>query len=368
MDINDYRTKYTREEFIEEASKTYSNILKKQMLCPYRYNLIQERGKDCCIWSLRCKKCWTNAVKDIQFKGEEDDIIEESKDKYEWIFNISQFKNDNILIACHTKDEAEKFINILITNGINTWNDEDELNPSNTYYDWCEGIICYEFDTSNGLFYSDIDEYKKDKKIDYKIYDFDIVDFSQIWNKKSIDKVALHNQNEDFDITKVKYITKEQLQQRGYKTGDTLFDGTSMAIVYGNKVLHINDNCVETLDIRAFDYILPIELIESDSEIQRLLSGKLSRKISQAYIIDYFIKIEEPPKLKTICSIKFTSDTSTTKEFILEEIGNPIIKIGYMMECFTGGSYQYGRIVDITNKKLSEHEIETYRTCRNLSL
>ena len=360
MDVNEMSKTMTREGFL--------NKVKGQ--CPDSFGLIEfQSGNSECRKFEDCPECREHSIKDIQFKGEEDEIIEELKDNSQWIFNLEEFKNDNILIACHSKDEAEKFINILITNGINTWDDEDELISSNTYYDWCEGTICYEFDVSNGLFHSDINDYEKDEKINYKIYDFDTVDFSQVYTKESINGVALRNNKQnDFDITKVKYITKEQLSNRGYKTGDILFDGESMTIIYGNKTLHINTNCVETLNPKAFDYILPIELIESDSEIQRLLSGKLSGKISQSYLVDYFIKIEEPPKLKTVCSVKFTVNADCPKDFILED-DSEAISVNDIVEANTGGkNYQYAKVVEINTLELSEHEIVIYGTCRRIFL
>ena len=356
MNINDYRNKYTKQEFIREIRLGSDGKIRTKDNCPSSWNLTEHK----CTNYTNCNDCWYDAVKDIQFKGEEDEFSETSKDNIKWIFNLKQFQDESIAILCPTSTEFDILLKTLITNGM-------ELDKSHYQYSYSDENkdICYDLDCGI-LEYCD-EEWYYDH--DYKIYKFSDIDFSQVWNKESIDEVALHNNNKnDFDITKVKYITKEQLSNRGYKTGDVLFDGTSMGIVYGKKVIHINDNCVETLDIRAFDYILPIELIESGSEIQRLLSGKLSGKIPQQYLIDCFIKIEEPPKLKTVCSIKFTSNTNTTKEFILED-NSKIIAVNDIVEANTvGKNYQYAKVVEVKQLELSEHEIENYRTCRKLSL
>lgn len=303
-------------------------------------------------------------LKDFKNWGFSDDMLEDVSN-FKWKFNILEFKNNNIAIHCKTQEESEKLFKLFINNGFK-WSDGEHIDISNTYYNDYEEKTCYEFymDCDYGIGFADLDYYKK---IEYIIYKFSEIDFSEVLHKEDIDNKLYCDQNE-FDIFKAKYITKEQLSNRGYKTGDILFDGESMAIVYGKKVLHINDNCVETLNSKAFNRILPIELIENDSEIQRLLSGKLSRKIQQAYLEDCFIKIEEPPKLKTICTVKFTADTLATKGFILEET-NGNVKEGDIIECCTSGNaYQYCRVVRIEQLKLSEHEINNYRTCRKLSL
>lgn len=182
----------------------------------------------------------------------------------------------------------------------------------------------------------------------------------------------VQDKQNDFDITKAKHITKEQLSIRGYKTGDILFDGISMCIVYGEKVLHINDNCVETLNPKAFDRILPVELIESDLEIQKLLSSKLSSMVSYCFksnkLEDYFIKIGEAPKPRTICSVNFTVNSDKPKDFILENNSDLPVKIGDIVECYAGSSYQYAKVIDIKTLELSEYEIKAYKTCRNLSI
>lgn len=284
---------------------------------------------------------------------------------YKWIFNINEFKKGNIAIHCKTKEKATQLFYIFLQNYIQTWLDGDTINRSNIYYDYYQKDTCYSYyKDKNGISFGELEHYLEEK---YKIYDFSEIDFSQVWDKKYIDNVALDN-NSNLNITKAKYITKEQLNKRGYKTGDVLFDGESMAIVYGNKTLHINTNCVETLNPKAFDRILPIELIENNSEIQGLLSGRLSSKISQAYLEDCFIKIEEPPKIKTVCLVKFTADTLATKGFILEDVDSDV-KVDDIVECCTSGNaYQYCRVVRIEQLELSEHEINNYRTCRKLSL
>ena len=351
MDVNEMSKTMTREEFLHKVKGQ----------CPVSFGLIEfQSGNSECRKFEDCPDCREYAVKDIQFKGEEDEFSETSKDNIKWIFNLKQFQDESIAILCPTSTEFDILLKTLITNGM-------ELDKSHYQYSYSDENkdICYDLDCGI-LEYCD-EEWYYDH--DYKIYKFSDVDFSQVYTKESIKEVALHNNKQnDFDITKVKYITKEQLSIRGYKTGDVLFDGTSMAIVYGNKVLHINDNCVETLDIRAFDYILPIELIESDSEIQRLLSGKLSGKIPQQYLIDCFIKIEEPPKSKTICTIKFTVNADCPKDFILED-DSEAIEVNDIVEANTGGkNYQYAKVVEINTLELSEDEIKLYRNCRNLSL
>ena len=63
MDIQDYTSKYTKEEFLELAKST-------DFICPNHYKLEDininqcEDGKE-----VICLKCWDKALKDIEFKN-----------------------------------------------------------------------------------------------------------------------------------------------------------------------------------------------------------------------------------------------------------------------------------------------------------
>lgn len=273
---------------------------------------------------------------------------------YKWIFNLKEFEKQQIFIHCETNDEALKLLKFFKELKLQ-WYTHTEINLQEDIWESCPLYSYTNLDNIDvGISRGSLNEfYNEEYGENLTLYKFSEINF---------------NGENEFDITKERYITREQLDLRGHKTGDILFDGYSMAIVYGNKVLHINNKCVETLNSKAFDYILPIELIESDSEIQRLLSGKLSGKISQAYLEDLFIRIEEPPKLKTICSVKFTVSADCPKEFILED-DSEVIAVNDIVEANTGGkNYQYAKVVEVNTLELSEHEINNYRTCRILSL
>lgn len=334
MNVYNMADNITREQF----------LIKTKGLCPSSFGIIDfHLNNDGCNKFDDCPDCRKYAIKDIKFKGDE---------KNKWVFNLEEFKKGNITIHCKTEEEYNELI-------INLKYYNFDFPKNSQMYN---GETCYRF-YENGLYQASYKYYEEKK---YTIYNFSEIDFSQVLCKKDIDNIALNYVN-NFDITKTKYITKEQLEYRGYKTGDILFDGESMTIIYGNKTLHINTNCVETLNPKAFDYILPIELIESDSEIQRLLSGKLSEKISQSYLVDYFIKIEEPPKTKAICSVKFTVNADCPKDFILED-DSEVIAVNDIVEANTSGkNYQYAKVVEVNTLELSEHEINNYRTCRKLS-
>lgn len=276
----------------------------------------------------------------------------------EFIFNVSEFKNKNIAINCKTEEEAGQLFDIFIKNRIQKWGNRDDVLIN--YTGWVENDTIYEYD--DGIYVGTIDQYPE-----YVIYEFSEIDFSQVYNKESIDKVTLNNRTEEeFDITKTKYITREQLANRGFKTGDIVGDKCNYGIVYGNKVSYITAHCQETINPKAYCEIIPIELIENKCDIVKALSKFMYSNLKDYYgIKDYFIPIQEKPKQKPICKVEFVVDADNLREFILEDddkvVENEIVAV------HTGATWQYAKIKEIEKKYLFDYEINEYKKCRKLS-
>lgn len=355
MDINDYRTKYTKQEFIREIKLGSSGKIQTRDNCPSSWNLTEHKCND----YTNCNDCWYDAVKYIQFKGEEDEIIEELKNNSQWTFNLEEFQDESIAILCPTSTEFDILLKTLVTNGM-------ELDKSHYQYSYSDENkdICYDLDCGI-LEYCD-EEWYYDH--DYKIYKFSDVDFSQVYTKESIDDASLHNrkQVDEFDITKVKYITREQLNTtRPLRNGDIVGDKCNYGIVYGNSVIYMTANCTETINLKAYCEFIPVELIESNRDIQNAISKFMSSNLKDYYVIkDYFIPIQEEPKPKTICKVEFVVDADNLREFILE---NEEAIEGEIVEVKTGGTYQYARVKEIEIRELTECEVVLFKTCRKLS-
>lgn len=413
MNVNEIAKELTREEFLK--------IVKGQ--CPKEFGLNNDECED----FEDCSECREHVIKDIQFKGEENEFIEKlsamfqvgdkvvhtdsrefsncekiatitkieksqcgdynliwldvglgwvseddielhkeevnieiQKNTIQWTFNLKQFQDDSIAILCPTVTEFDTLFKTLITNGI-------ELDKSNYEYSYSDEDvnICYDLE-DNDLEYCDKSWYHDNS---YKIYDFDKVDFSQVWNKESIDEVALHNrkQTDEFDITKVKYITREQHNTtRPLRNGDIVGDKCNYGIVYGNSVVYMTANCTETINLKAYCEFIPVELIESNRDIQNAISKFMSSNLKDYYVIkDYFIPIQEEPKPKTICKVEFVVDADNLREFILED--EEAIE-GEIVEVKTGGNnYQYARVKEVEIRELTECEVVLFKTCRKLS-
>ena len=89
----------TREEFIKEASSEKMGKFNTNYECPNNYGL-EEIEK--CKPYFGCKECWTNAVKDIKFK----DDIEDNVDNVE-SDSMSMNKGLNIIEAMEMPIETE---------------------------------------------------------------------------------------------------------------------------------------------------------------------------------------------------------------------------------------------------------------------
>ena len=227
MNINELSKIMNREDF----------LIKIEGYCPKEFGL----NNDECDQFDDCSTCREYSIKDIQFKGEGDEIIEELNTKfkvrdkivntdgrnfsngkkiatitkiekskcgdynliwpdvdlgwvseddiklyYKWIFNVEEWKNQDIAINCETKEETEKLFNILITNGI----PKSEIDTMEYGYN---SETCYNFE--NGKMYYGIIGYYNTKN--YKVYKFLDIDFSNCWNKESIDEVALNNESKN---------------------------------------------------------------------------------------------------------------------------------------------------------------------------
>jgi len=404
MNVYEVSKKYTREEF----------LYKVRDKCPNNFGL---KNHECDNGN--CFKCREHSIKDIQFKDEEDEIIEESKDNYNWIFNLEKFKNGNIGVNCETREESMELINVLISNGILYWRNWDNIYLNETY--WCGDKTCYYCDINGMIYCSKMPL----SRYDYN-YKFSSIDFSQVWNKESIDEVALNNIKEkeilsvkcindlyssltlnkyypiideittdykiendsgmqmyykksrfelvtskiknEFDITKLKsIILNELLSKRGFKTGDIVGDVDNIGIVYGNKIIYITAECIETINSKAYCEIIPVELVENNNEIQKALSDYLY-DANYDLLEQYFIKIKERvTEAIKIYQVEYTYDSTSLKSFISDDID---IKIGDMVECQCGlnsSNYQYCKVKNIVEEELTEDEIKLYRICRKLS-
>lgn len=180
-DINEMAKIMTREDFMIEIEGH----------CPKEFGL----NNDECAQVDNCLICRENTIKDIIFKGEENISNNDlQNNNYTWVFNLEEFKDNDVCITCKSKPEAEQFINILIINGITNWIDGEELKIENTY---CDSSITYSFDTEEkgGLCFSQELDYFLGNN--YIILEFSKVDFSQVWNKESIAEVALNNESKN---------------------------------------------------------------------------------------------------------------------------------------------------------------------------
>lgn len=361
MDINDYRTKYTREEFVREIIQGYSGKLKTGFNCPHNWFLSDIDNRECKSEEI-CKICWRNSLKDIQFKGEDESkqvkcidnakgilkhitignyykIENESESNYlitndegikvwyskirfevekSYIFNIQDFKSKDIAINCETEEEAEKFFDILIMNGIKK--SETDIMKQCYYYG---EKTCYEINEGK-MFYSDISYYEKEG---YSIYKFSGTDFSNTYNKESIDNVALNKVVEGYTFREIITIIKE---------GEKFTDGNTNISMYNNKI--------------------KIEDLNGNYEA------------SYTYGEDYrgFKKVEEIKPTK-IYQIEYTSNAYSLHNFISEDDN---IKIEEIVECqsnLVNDNWEYCRVKNIIEKELTENEIKLYRKCRKLS-
>lgn len=108
-----------------------------------------------------------NVIKNIQFYGEEDDLVS----NYKWIFNIEEFHNKDIVINCEKEDEADKLFEILKDYDLPKCK---QIHDENT---------CYRFDQKKGLYQ---DAYKYYEENGYAIYKFKDVDFNNLYINESI--------------------------------------------------------------------------------------------------------------------------------------------------------------------------------------
>jgi len=339
ININKLAKELTGEEFLKEYA--YDNG------CPSEHGITND---ECDCGEISCRDCWNRVVKDIQFK-----------DDKQLIFDLEEYKSKDIAINCETEEEAREFFNILIMNGIDKWRGGEKLDNNQGYWIFHKQDTCYCYIDNNEIVYANKDWTQN------KIYKFKDIDFSNVYNKESIDNVALNKVNE-FDITKVKSITREQLDARGFKTGDILFlsDKRYGLIIYDR---------ISYLCSSGFDYIKTIQFIISGIipiENQKDIAGRISWFIQDRLydnIKRFVITIQN--KQVTICIVQFVADTETTKEFVLETDVRflDIPKNGDIIECKVGSddTWQYARVKEIEKRELTENEIKLYRKCRKLS-
>ena len=355
LNIKELAKTMTRVEFLEQIDKNEG--LNNDCVRYTNINVPREmfEGFNCCP-DANCKKCFEIAIKDILFKGdrvikkdsnpfyngekvatiikieksicgdydsiwlntdswvregdielyEEEEV--EPNSNYKYIFDINEYKSKDIAINCETEEEAEKFFEILIMNGI----DKSDIDIMRQCYFYYGMKTCYNFDY-NKMLYGDISYYEQEK---YLVYKFSDVDFGNVWDKESINEVAL-NKVKEFDITKCKYITlNELLSNRGFKTGDILLDDEGyVGILLDNKVIYINTACQEKLNTKAYYKFIPIEKIKGIPYFAKDLSHFMDTK-EYKYLEEYVISIQEQTKQVTICKINHTSDSDKLKEFL----------------------------------------------------
>lgn len=277
-----------------------------------------------------------------------------NQDDYVWIFNPNEFKNKDIVINCESEDEAKQLFEIFINNSITSWGMGDNLSVDETC--WVDSSCVYEYDS--GLYVEDIY-----KCTEYKIYKFSEIDFSQSWNKESIEKASL---NKPFDITQLKSVTlNELLANREFKTGDIVSDTESIGIVLGDRVSYINTPCQEKLNPKTYCEFIPVELIESNVYLTKSLSDYMYYK-NYNCLKQYFVQLLDESNKKKIISVEFVVGSDKPKDFILETNLDEI-KAGDIVEVFTGATYQYARVKEIKQETISQRELENYKTCRKLS-
>lgn len=206
-------------------------------------------------------------------------------------------------------------------------------------------------------------------KVEDGYYKLDIDNKEWNWADDMLDDVSdFKNEQNTFDITKVKYIIKEQLNKRGFKTGDIVGDIDNIGIVYGDKVVYITAECTETINPKAYCEIIPVELIESKKCVHKALSQYLYES-DYDLLERYFIKIKERDTITTkLYQVEFTYNSASLKNFISNDSE---IKIGDIVECqcsLNSSNYQYCKVKNIIEEELTTDEIKLYRTCRRISL
>lgn len=329
MDINEMSKIMTREDFLEEVVG----------MCPNNFGL----NNDNCEDFIECSECRECAIKDIQFKDEKE------KQESKWVFNIEEYNNEDIVINCEKENEADKLFEILkdydLPKGKQNHNEK----------------TCYRFDKKGGLYQGDCRYYKENG---YAIYKFSEIDFNQVYTKEYIGEVSLTNNTDEFDITKAKYITRKQLDKRGFKNGDILFLSNKQ---YG---LVIYDS-ISYLDAKGFDLLKTIQSITVGIipiENQKTIAGYISWFIQDRLydnIKPFVIPIQEETKQKTICKVEFVVGADNLRDFILED--DEEVTEGEIVEVHTGGNYQYAKVKEVAKESLTENEILLYKTCRKLS-
>jgi hypothetical protein len=152
MNVNEVAKTMTREDFLIEIDEH----------CPKEFGLNNNK----CAQFVDCIKCREDSVKDVLFKGEENEI-----NNYKWVFNIEEYNNKDIVINCEKEDEADKLFEIL---------KDYDLPKCKQLHD---AKTCYRFDKKTGVYQ---DNYKYYKESGYDIYRFSDIDFDNLYTNETI--------------------------------------------------------------------------------------------------------------------------------------------------------------------------------------
>lgn len=137
ININEIAKKMTREEFLNCIDDNGWVALPEEfniadLDCPSTFELKDIDDSNCVGESYAgCKYCWTEAIKDIKFKGEDVKLNQELWNK---------FLNGEVVVNCQTENESEEFLKYCNKQKMKWCNNDNLLEDLNYTY---HKNICY---------------------------------------------------------------------------------------------------------------------------------------------------------------------------------------------------------------------------------
>ena len=142
------------------------------------------------IWLDDVELGWVSR-EDIKLYKDDNIVKEQSKPKF--IFNIEDFKKNDITIKCKSQKQADKLFEILIINGVQNWIDGNNLKDNTMFHmtnGFDKGRIYYNYELEDkGLDWGMSKSWYKNNG--YNIIKFKNIDFGNVWDKESIDEASL---------------------------------------------------------------------------------------------------------------------------------------------------------------------------------
>lgn len=262
----------------------------------------------------------------------------------EWIFNIEDFKTNRIAIFCRGEEERKAFLDVARKYKIEI-SSSVALYGASTTSQFC----CYYYQNN---------KLKAIHPFSMTAMDYKIIGYPSILFKDNI-------------IEDAPFISVEELNQRGLKTGDiVVVKSGDTAIVINEWFSYINIKGWDDADISDVKQIIPVEKISDADSLPAHISAFIRKHIVSTELSNAFLTVvnsTEEVKEVYIYQVEFTPNGKLYDFLAEDNLENfKDMQIGTMVECNTkNGSRKYARIKNIERRVITKHEYSSeYKFCR----